>query len=218
MMPLPFVLQCFDAAGWDVAVIRKPRGSSYLRGLRGESDNFVDFVRHLENVTCRKQYRRVVTLGTSGGGFAAILAALFMDAACGVSIGGGSVPKSYVDGEFLVPQVRPQPDLRYVYGADYQKDRDSAISMAKLFGGSLYPIDGADVHNVLKPLLERGRLAKFLSRITADSMKDRGSVFSMVKLFGKRLYPNDADTNEHDTLRRLLRRGPLAEFLSRITA
>ncbi len=84
MLPMPVFLQLFDPVAWDVLVVCKQRGQSYheagLRDIAPAAATLLDF----------SEYRSVACLGTSNGGFHAIVAALRIGAAVGVSVGGSA--------------------------------------------------------------------------------------------------------------------------------
>ena len=91
MLPISVFLQCLNPQAWDLVLLRKgPEKRSYLEGLEGECQSFVELLERVDRLVPAGSYRRLVTLGTSNGGFPAVLAALFMDAARGVSICGAS--------------------------------------------------------------------------------------------------------------------------------
>ena len=164
MMPVSIFLQFVDCRKWDVVVVKKSKGTSYMDGLDGVGVNFTSTTDYLKAAIAPAQYRRLVTLGTSGGGFPAILAAISMGADRGISVGGSS-PRSFVPDKALAQNERPKRDLRFVHGAGCISDRESAMSMAMQFGGRVHEVGEANQHNVLKPLLRRGLLADFLSAI-----------------------------------------------------
>jgi hypothetical protein len=168
MLPVCVVLQLIDSRRWDVVVLRKQGSKSFLRGLRDAAGNFPELIRYIQGAVPVTRYRRTVTLGTSGGGSAAIMAALLMGADRGLSICGTK------------PQSRPDTRLRwriglgrcaaaafarerwYVYGSDCVLDVQAARSLQNSYGGQLHPIPEANEHNVFGWLLKRGRLAAYL--------------------------------------------------------
>ena len=88
MLPVCVVLQLIDSRRWDVVVLRKQGSKSFLRGLGDAAGNFPELIRYIRGAVPATRYRRTVTLGTSGGGSAAIMAALLMGADRGLSICG----------------------------------------------------------------------------------------------------------------------------------
>ena len=164
-MPVCVFLQFLDSRSWDVVVLKKCSRNSYLLGLEGISADFPGLVRVIQTRLSPMQYRRVITLGTSGGGFAAVLAAVLMEADRGICVG-GTLPISYTS-EWTSKVTDNGRDLRFVYGKDFLRDRVSAVAMANVFGGRLHPIAGVDQHVVLGQLLKSNKLAEFFREMLA---------------------------------------------------
>jgi hypothetical protein len=171
MLPTCIILQHLDSRRWDVLVLRKNGGTSFLRGLEGVAKSFPELIRYVQSTVSARRYRRTVALGTSGGGSAAIMAALLLGADRGVSIGGNlmrSHPDKWLQRRIAWAGLKAAVfgrELWYVYGSDYSPDVEATNALRNRFGGELHPIPGADEHNVLRWLLERGRLAAFLEGI-----------------------------------------------------
>jgi hypothetical protein len=171
MLPVCVILQLIDSRRWDVVVLRKYGSKSFLSGLEDIPGNFPGMIRHLQRALPASRYRRRITLGTSGGGSAAIMAALLMGADRGLSIC-GSESKTRA-GNWLRWRLRMGRigaaafgrELWYVYGSDFAQDVQSARLLRKLYGGKLHPIPGADMHNVFSWLLDRGQLAGCLEAL-----------------------------------------------------
>jgi hypothetical protein len=160
MMPISVFLQFLDSRSWDVVVLKKCPRNSYLLGLEAIADDFLGLTKSLERKLSPRQYRRTLTLGVSGGGFAAALAAIMIGAARGICVSGG-VPRSGVTD--WNPDVKDHGvDLRFVFAEQNPKDKDLAIAAAEFLGGRPHPIAGVRSHSVLAQLLEEKQLAKFL--------------------------------------------------------
>ena len=86
MMPIPVFLQFVDAQLWDVLLLKKCARNSYLLGIEGISTDFRGLIDYIETTTSAMQHRSVITLGASGGGFAAIWAAVLMRATRGICV------------------------------------------------------------------------------------------------------------------------------------
>jgi len=170
MMPIAMFLQCLDAHLWDVLLLRKGlEQSNYLQGVRGIAGNFPDLADYLRKAVPADKYRRVMTYGTSGGGFAAILGALLLGAARGVSVC-GALPQLDPLHAQLVERSSPSSEtnqFHYIYGAQSETDRQSALALQNKFGGRLHPVQGVNDHYVLKPMLKAGQFQTFLSELLA---------------------------------------------------
>lgn len=174
MMPISVFLQCLDSRLWDVVLFRKGsnQGSYLKEGVEGLASNLPGVVQYVETAVSAKSYQRIMTLGTSGGGLPAILCAILMDAARGISIGGVS-PQSLLDPwlEWQLSVHRTyatrRPELGYAYGANCEPDRASALSCQSTFGGRLHPITAVGDHNPLEGLLKSGRFSRFLNELLA---------------------------------------------------
>jgi hypothetical protein len=171
MLPVCVFLQLIDSRRWDVLVLRKNGKTSFLRGLEGVSSSLPGLIRYVQRAVAATRYRRTITLGTSGGGSAAIMAALLMEADRGVSICGSALKLRggiWLRHRIALGQRKAAAagrELWYIYGSDCARDLQAARALLDRYGGELYPIPGADEHNVFRWLLERGQLAAFLDGI-----------------------------------------------------
>ncbi len=159
MLPMPVFLQLFDPVAWDVLVVCKQRGQSYheagLRDIAPAAATLLDF----------GKYRSVACLGTSSGGFSAIINALRIGAAVGVSIGGSAPAADRSPSPFHGVNSSGSTRLVYVHGADFERDGMSAGILASRFPGEILPVPGVSRHNVLAALLAEGAIGPFLDRI-----------------------------------------------------
>lgn len=173
MVPISVFLQCLDSRAWDVVLLRKGRQKrSYSKGVEGVSRSLPAVLRYVRSAVSAQQYRRIVTLGTSGGAFFAVLGAILIDAARGISIC-GAPPKSPLGLRLRCRLAlhrafaERKPEFEFVYGAGHDRDRIAALAMQGSLGGRLRSVEGVDDHNPLAPLLMRGELAAFLESILA---------------------------------------------------
>jgi hypothetical protein len=171
MMPIAIFLQCLDSRVWDVLLLRKGmEQKSYSDGVHGVADSFPTLIEYVQTAVCVEKYGRVVTYGTSGGGFSAILAAVLMRSARGISVCGASPslpPEPWLASQLAVLRTYPEgsPHLRYFYGANSPSDIEAALSLQSLFGGELHPVAGVDDHYALKPMLKAGEFPAFLNEV-----------------------------------------------------
>ena len=171
MLPIAAFLQCLDARAWDLVLLRKgPSKRPFSRGVEGVSRHLPSVLNFVKTSIAAGQYQRIVTLGTSGGGYYAIVAAILLDGAIGVSIG-GAAPKTSLGFRlrwrlaYHRASAKREPAFKFVYSADHEVDRRAATAMQAAFGGKLRPVAGVTEHNALAPLLARGELAEFLNEI-----------------------------------------------------
>jgi hypothetical protein len=162
MLPISVFLQYVDSRYWDVVVLKR-RLFSYLHGLDEVSTDFHGVIERVENAVSPTQYRRVITLGTSGGGFPALWAAMLMRASRGISICG--CPPRSLSPSLEVLRAPHDVDLCYVYGGAQDQDRRSALSLLALFGGRLCPVPDVDEHVLLYHLMMYHQLGEFLYEI-----------------------------------------------------
>lgn len=171
MLPLAVFLQILDSRSWDVVVVWKDRpGISYMAGHTDVADDFPGLVHYIEKIVGAGRYRRIATIGISGGGYAAIIAATLLRASRGVSVGGSLPPESARDCGHPLGSLIGSANLefRFVFAERNALDRREAEAMVDVFGGRLYPISATDDHNVFRKLLERGELLEFVREAIGD--------------------------------------------------
>jgi hypothetical protein len=162
MLPICVFLQYVDSRRWDVVVLKRSL-RSHTRGLDRMPMDFHGVIDYVEAEVRPAQYRRVITLGTSRGGFAAIWAAMLMRASRGISICG--CPPRRLPTSLKDRPAAPDVDLCYVFGSD--QDRKAALSLQELFGGRLRPVPDIDDHVVLYHMLMRRQFGEFLNEMLA---------------------------------------------------
>jgi hypothetical protein len=169
-MPISVFLQCLSSRHWDVMVLHKgPQKRPYMAGLEGVANSLSGVVRYIRNATTAR-YKRVITLGASAGGYAAVLTAVLMNTARGISIC-GSPPQAPLSLWFRwrlrKASERHKPELLFVHGADSERDRAASLLMLNALGGKLHPVPSIGEHNVLFALFKRGQIAEFLHEVLA---------------------------------------------------
>lgn len=173
MLPLPLFLQFFPSDEWTIVKL-STRKNYYLDGLRGFSESLEQTIERTAALVEIGKFRKVVTVGTSSGGFAALAAAVGFRAFRGVALG-AFVPKLEGDalweriGRLGLPQrLKNQVDLRIVYAGRATLDGTHARQIRKLVRGQLVPLEDFSQHNILFSMLERGELASFIDRFAGD--------------------------------------------------
>jgi hypothetical protein len=176
MMPLPVFLQHVDASVVDVAFLRDPAKEGYRAGIGRGTRSLDDLLERLPSRLSFDAYARVVTIGTSGGGLPAVLAAvqLGLPAALAAGPNGPDDPRwqSYrgvgvrrVLEESATARGDRRPAITLVVGAGAPKDQAAAQTLARIIPARIIVVDGvrtAAGHNALLPLVERGELASLL--------------------------------------------------------
>lgn len=164
MMPVSVFLQFVNSRSWDVVVLKKCARNSYLLGLEGISADLPGLIECLRSTIASGRYQRVITLGTSAGGFAAIWAAVLLSADRGVSVG-GSPPRPLPQSLRGDQGTASRADLCFVYGAGATADYQAALLLLGIFGGRLRSVPEVDKHSVLGHLLKRSQFAQFLDEM-----------------------------------------------------
>ena len=88
MMPISYLLQLLQEDVYDVLVLSDPTKRHYAAGMPGYSSSFLETLQSIQAFARTKAYRRLITYGTSMGGFPALRAGLWLGADRAISIGG----------------------------------------------------------------------------------------------------------------------------------
>ena len=181
MMPMPVFLQHLDSSRVDVAFVKDPKRKGFRKGIDGIAPNLDILIKELKSLLKTEEYLKVVTIGTSGGGLPAILTAVKLGLDAGMSVGGRGpdapiwlTNDSKMAGELLISyakQSSAEPRLFLVYGNDKPKDKAKAEALADVVNAQLIPVSdpsGPVGHNALYPLVNQGKLTKFLEATVFD--------------------------------------------------
>jgi hypothetical protein len=181
LMPTSVFLQHLDARTTDLVLIRYPAGQGFSRGIPGLAGGFGASVERLRTLIRIDEYAASVTLGTSGGGLAALMTAMQLGAAAAMSVGGrgpdeprwrealgtsvGAVLQEHAR------QLAGPPHVFLVFGRDHAADKAAAEAMARVVPARLVEIvdpRGKVGHNALLPPLLRGELRTLLESTVLD--------------------------------------------------
>jgi len=168
--PVARVLQYFPAANYEVLVLRDPAKLGYTGGLSGLGSDFKSAMSALRDRFIRDDME-IVTLGCSGGGGAALVAATLLSAGVGVSfsgrlpttspIYGGSA--SAIEMERILCHAAPSKRrFSAIYGELHEPDIEQSMRLATRCGAGTVVVPGFSGHNVLHELHLRGDLAHVL--------------------------------------------------------
>jgi hypothetical protein len=157
----------------NVVIFQDATRSCYLRGVSTELDSFDALLEwHLMFRDSLSHVRRVYCVGTSMGGFAALLFGYLLGAEAVWAFGPPTVPARDAAGVVTVPAdvpperadlarllSRPNGKTQYhvYYSEGFDVDRVAATHIAQCEGVTLWPQPGRD-HNVVSGLLERNVL------------------------------------------------------------
>jgi pimeloyl-ACP methyl ester carboxylesterase len=165
----------------DVLVLRDVQKRGHLKGIPGVADDLHGVVAAVREAVVH-EYPRILTIGTSMGGAAALYAAVLLGAERGVSVGGFPIdPVSMIGSLAASPEqhVRPsgspegddRPQLVCVFAAENDRDRTGAERLADVL-----PIDaqlvvaGIDSHGVLNKVRKRGKLRELLTLLLNEHL------------------------------------------------
>ena len=174
MMPTPILLQNLEAASVDFALLKDSNKVGYRTGVKGVGDSLDAVIDALPELLALGDYRRVATLGTSGGALPALLTGLRLRADAVMSVGSNSPddlrwerPDGTGARELIVAYAGSQPrtSVVLVHGAQSPRDQAAAEAIAALVPATLVPVSdpaGPVGHGALYPLVRQRRLAAFL--------------------------------------------------------
>lgn len=167
MVPTYCILTGLDPWQHDLLLLADDRRTLFLQGVAGMADTLADLCDRVADLATARGYRRVVTLGTSGGGPAAIYAAIRAGWAKAVAVGPGS-PARHPDMARAIDSVAPLHDARttdiVIATSANARDVDAANQFRSLLRGArLKRDDRFSGHNLLHDLHHRGELRAFLA-------------------------------------------------------
>ena len=165
LMPIAIFLQCLRSSSWDAVVLKRCARNSFLRGIEGVADDLPGLARFIEAAMPTKDYRRTITLGTCGGGYAAVCAALEMRADRGLSIC-GTLPWQATD--YRPPQPVAGVELVLVYGGEHARDAQFSADLAGVLGGRFTPFPAWISTACSACCLGKGRSPAFLARFSLE--------------------------------------------------
>ncbi|MFT6420702.1 MAG: pimeloyl-ACP methyl ester carboxylesterase [Porticoccus sp.] len=179
MMPTPVFLQSIDANNADVVLLRTEKHKGYRTGIQELTSDLQSSLAALKILLKFDEYRRVVTVGTSGGAMPALLSALYWQADACLSVSPNNPEDdrwhSFADGEGAPGLFKhfgmgeKPPPVHIIYGENSIKDAESAGVIESILPSvRLVPVPGAG-HVALFPLLERGELGGVLQRALFDA-------------------------------------------------
>lgn len=191
MMPLAMFLQHCPADANDVLVLYDRSRRFFLAGVDGFATDLPDSVDEIRRRIDLSRYRHCVAFGCSGGGLAAVWAAVELGLPRAVSIGGAtphetaqSAHAHNLDTSGFRTAIRERgerlPEVLYVAGEGASRDRAKGLAMREYLPTRQLIVPGCAEHNTLFHLRRQGSLDRFLE-VLLDA-RDVGALGPMVVL------------------------------------
>lgn len=183
MSPTPWFLDCLNPTLYDVIVLRDFSRLSYALGIPGLGGDFFEVLSNLRRHVDTRAYRNAISLGTSGGGVPAVLAAIVLNLNRGISIGAQDFRRVAVQlktlglsdepyAALLASRPHPFPELVLVCGGDHSDDAAAATALQKLVPAHLWKVKNCAKHGVLTWHHARGTLPAFLAKVLGQSLEN----------------------------------------------
>jgi hypothetical protein len=184
LVPIPTFLQCIPASEFDVLVYIDPSAFCYMQGVPEFSTSIKNLTLDTQKYINFNDYKSLISLGTSGGGSAAIYFGILIKASSAISICGKhrtlSLHKAHIieaslDGfEFdrMIEDLLElsKTKLLLVCGEGCQKDIEGAQTLKKYLAKSrTLLIRDLDSHNVIMFLLGKKKLTHFIHGLLNES-------------------------------------------------
>lgn len=175
--PLPLVHEWFRRLDASIVYLRDPLDLFYLAGLPSLGGDLPSAVAGLRAIAGSLSAERILCIGTSAGGYAALRYGLDLAAERVLSLSGPTVIDESVglveergrltgrdtltldpellDIAALYRAVERRPLVRLLFGGDNENDRDEAERMAGIDGVERIALPGVSDHGILSALVER---------------------------------------------------------------
>lgn len=181
-LPLCVFLQHVDARRFDILLLRDPTQTAYANGIPGFAEGVTALAERLRVLFESRGNRRLVTIGMSSGGAAALYVGALSAAERAISVSGLDLSSerfaskresSGLDGgEFdraLGDRVRDcSTRALCLFGADHAEDRRGALSLVARFPADrahVVGFAGISSHLLTHEMLKQGRLGSLLETV-----------------------------------------------------
>ena len=179
MMPIALFLQGLPADRYEVLLLIDSTHKLFFDGIQGLGTDLSSAIGRLRARVDPARYRRTATFGTSGGGLAAVWAAIELGADRAVSIGGPTPEHLNPDEpayrgvkEGFVAAIRARagrlPEVLMVSGDGNDRDIEKARQMSNYLPSTHLSVVGCQDHNVLFETRKRGRLDALLDQLLGE--------------------------------------------------
>ena len=173
MMPNAALMQHIDARQYDLLIISEPLRKSYQQGVPFLGDSVTQVCEWIARQSFIKDYRQTRTIGSSAGGYAAVICGYRLGSDMAVSVGGRFPSERHfmkiLKMSITLYQARKTGKCANVimsFDANKTRDRNYARIMSWLSRCRSFAIQFSDEkvgHKILQRLIERGELSAYFS-------------------------------------------------------
>ncbi len=186
-LPTAVVLQHLPETPMDVVLVQDPSRNFFMNGVAGYGENLSEVLSRLRADLDPSRYRRLLCLGASSGGAAALRAGVVFGAARAVALCARlpnvekrKVAVSEAELQMLLSPCKGVDQTRTklfcVFSALQSVDRAAAASLSADRLAALVPVHGQGKHNLLFTLLQQQRLGRFLRDALFPELVDNALV------------------------------------------
>jgi hypothetical protein len=179
MKPISHFLEMMPDEVFDVLVITDAQQRLHDAGVQGYSNSLLETLIRIKALSDTRSYRRLITYGTSMGGFPALRAGLWLGADRAISIGGAfcSHPPRLLRGPDevrafdLLCHCRPRGHVPVVtaFSTGHSLDVERHAALRAVLPDCVELKINSDRHNVIHHLDRRGQLPAFYATILGES-------------------------------------------------
>jgi hypothetical protein len=173
MMPTYRILCHLDAAKADLLLLNDLKRADFMHGMDQVGDSIEAVEEFVQDFAQEHGYRRIVAIGTSGGGLPAIHAAISQGWERALAVGAAS-PARHVGIAGKLREIAGKHDpaitqLDVAYSANNVRDADAASQIKGLFPNAVVEAEPEfSSHNLLDKLYHAGRLDAFMAKLLRD--------------------------------------------------
>ena len=169
MMPTYRILQSLDAERFEIFMFNDPKRMLFENGIQGIGSNLDDICTYISAFVSAHEYGRVISLGTSGGGLAALYVALKLGWPKAITIGSASLSRHPTMAAILADLASQLKDQKTEIEANFTSnshDSDAAKQIKEVFPWTRLAQDSRFTnHNLLMELYHNGELSLFINTL-----------------------------------------------------
>jgi hypothetical protein len=190
-LPTAVFCQHLDGSQFDILLVRDPSKRIYIEGIPGYAPSLALVADRFRRELDLDAYGSVYCLGTSGGGWAALMTGDMLKARRAISIAGkppaltpklqhvwtstggptADVDFGVFERYFAETAARFTPMIA-LFGADNPADREGSIAIQRITGAKAIGLMGIADHNLMFELLNRRCLARVLRHYLLENLGD----------------------------------------------